>query len=141
MNLLSRNNSIDHKTELEEENRIPDATSSMEEQTTFPTLSKGHGSNANYFSSFQVMLLLIIISKFKNHYYFASCILIITYSLLIKENSTGLEHYRSEEDILDKLENDTDYGKQAAEVESMESLDDPDDFFGFTVIESVNETN
>ena len=141
--LLSRNSSTDHRKELEEENRTPDTTSSMEEQTTFPTLSKGHGSNANYFSSFQVMLLLIIISKFKNQYsvYFASCIFIMTYSLLIKENSTGLEHYRSEEDILDKLENDTDYGKQAAEVESMESLDDPDDFFGFTVIESINETN
>ena len=66
--LLSRNSSTDHRKELEEENRTPDTTSSMEEQTTFPTLSKGHGSNANYFSSFQVMLLLIIISKFKNHY-------------------------------------------------------------------------
>ena len=67
--MLSRNSSADHRNELEEENKTPDTTSSMEEQTTFPTLSKGHGSNANYFSSFQVMLLLIIISKFKNHYY------------------------------------------------------------------------
>ena len=35
------------------------------------------------------------------------------------------------------MENDTDYGKRAAEVESMESLDDPDDFFGCATTESI----
>jgi len=38
------------------------------------------------------------------------------------------------------LENDTDYGKRAAEVESMESLDDPDDFFGCVTTESIKNT-
>ena len=59
----------------------------------------------------------------------------------IKENQTGLGHYRSEEDILDQLGNDTVFGKRAAEVESMESLDDPDDFFGCTATESVNKND
>ena len=49
-------------------------------------------------------------------------------------------HYRSEEDILDRLENGTDYTKRTVEVESMESLDDPDDFFGCVPKESTKKT-
>ena len=57
-----------------------------------------------------------------------------------KENQTELGHYRSEEDILDRLENGTDYTKRSVEVESMESLDDPDDFFGSVHKESNKKT-
>ena len=57
-----------------------------------------------------------------------------------KENQTELGHYRSEEDILDRLGNATDYTKHSVEVESMESLDDPDDFFGCVPKESTKKT-
>ena len=50
------------------------------------------------------------------------------YTIYIQENRTGLGHYRSEDSILDQMENHIS-NKYKDDVESIDTLD-PDEFFG-----------
>ena len=49
---------MDNRNGLQVGNAGTEDTSSMYEQTTFATMSRGHESNTKYFSTFQVKIII-----------------------------------------------------------------------------------